>query len=495
MRTAAPSTLAPPPKKQPVAAAPTPAPPAPVVTQAPPPPPPPQQQPQAVDTAIQTHMNAVAPPPPPQPPQPAAPAARQAAPPDDRPVTPSAPPPPAVTPTQPPQAGAAAATYDPAQAALVNLQGHRGQLEDGTYGNGAQTGLNLPVPNQALDPAVAARMNGGGGAKAGADPGAASGAAGADTSGGTKSLGQMIADSLAANPNASKGGYEGVGNADHPGPDGQQSYGTQLPQDGSQGLAPPTDKGATDQQPGKQFDWQADPLLVKARGSLLDALQKAKGATMQQKINALLAFGDPDMVKLLLGNDSPYADAAKNNQFSTVATIDHDYNQSVKQSDEDLNKQGLFYSGHRTGEVLPELGRQKQKTYSDESGKLQDALAALTQQDLGAENDYAGNVRSEEEAAFQRALDEALKYGGTGTTTAPPTGPAPGATSGTPSSTSYTPPKAGTTVKKKTTAPAPAQVNYGGVRPDDRAVGPMASNGGRAVPVKVRPSSTYRGRH
>jgi hypothetical protein len=129
-----------------------------------------------------------------------------------------------------------------------------------------------------------------------------------------------------------------------------------------------------------------------------------------------------------------------NNPFSVLAQIAHTYEGKtglINTTNEDLNKQNLFYSGYRTGTVLPELAHQRgQQTY-DQTQLVQDAIDKISQQYTGVANQTAQSEINARNDALQRATQAALQSGygpGANTTTeaAPTPPPGPGSPSWTP---------------------------------------------------------------
>jgi hypothetical protein len=78
---------------------------------------------------------------------------------------------------------------------------------------------------------------------------------------------------------------------------------------------------------------------------------------------------------------------------------------------EGLNKANLFYTSER-GKQLQNEGTQTLREQSQASQALQGQLGEYSQQLLGARQDAQGAVNQGEQDAYQRQLENSLRYGG-----------------------------------------------------------------------------------
>ena len=223
----------------------------------------------------------------------------------------------------------------------------------------------------------------------------------------------QVAASLAANPNASKGGYEGP-------PIGEQYPGQNAPAN-----APATDPYSVD----------GDPILAKIRAGNETARTNARAGAQASAKALAIRFGDASGIS----TDQNAQAEASGNPYSTLATLLKNYHDTGLAHDESLNNQNLFYSGTRAKTLTEDAGTYQHGVYDarnaalDAYGGIQSGLAsALSGAD---QSDTAGLTD-----AYGRAGQRAATYGydpgastppppaGTppppsGTTTAPPTIP------------------------------------------------------------------------
>ena len=217
----------------------------------------------------------------------------------------------------------------------------------------------------------------------------------------------QVAASLAANPQASRGGYEGVGTVANPGPAGQTSYGTtQSP------FAP--DAPATD-----PYSVDGDPILAKIRAGNETARTNARAGALASAKALAIRLGDASGIST---DQNAQAEAA-GNPYSTLATLLKYYHDTGLAHDETLNNQNLFYSGARAKTLTEDAGNYQHGVYDarnaalDSYGGIQSGLAsALT----GADTADTGALTD----AYGRAGQRAATYGfDPGATTAPPPPP------------------------------------------------------------------------
>jgi hypothetical protein len=210
----------------------------------------------------------------------------------------------------------------------------------------------------------------------------------------------QIAASLAANPQASKGGYEGVGG----------TYGTATPQTAYTPAAAATDPYSVD----------GDPILAKIRAGNETARTNARAKALADAKTLAIQFGDATGI-----SDDPAAQAeAAGNPYSTLATLLKGYKDTGLAHDETLNQSNLFYSGARAKTLTEDAGQYQHGVYDARNtalgayGGIQSGLAAaLTGAD---QSDLAGLGQ-----ATDRAGQRAATYGIDPGAPAPPQAGAP----------------------------------------------------------------------
>lgn len=161
------------------------------------------------------------------------------------------------------------------------------------------------------------------------------------------------------------------------------------------------------------FSYQDDPMRVQARAAAEAGLTGAKARALEAKRKAVLAFGDPELARRVLGADDPTVAAISgdpNQSASVIGRLRKGYNDQVAQTEEDLNANNLFFGGHR-GKLLTDLATQHQQQQVDAQRGLEGQLSGISEGLSGAEGAYRDAVMSGEQGAYQRAQDRALQYG------------------------------------------------------------------------------------
>jgi hypothetical protein len=179
--------------------------------------------------------------------------------------------------------------------------------------------------------------------------------------------------------------------------------------------APPT--------PGT-YDINTDPTLqsITALTGLSD--DDANAAALKQRVQQVIAYGDPTLAAAVLGSSDPNVQAASANPNSTVAQINTQYGQNLHNLDEQLNQDNLGYSGYRI--------TQDQQAATDKANELANAansvegnldtidtnlsstLAANQAQRIAAANDAANRLAAAASAAAPTSTSTGAG-GGTGT--------------------------------------------------------------------------------
>jgi len=157
--------------------------------------------------------------------------------------------------------------------------------------------------------------------------------------------------------------------------------------------------------------WASDPILLQAQAAYQQALATSQATAAARQQQLLTAYGDPALARSILGADSPYATAAEQNPFSTLASLRYGYGQAQNALNENLNKANLFYSSTR-GNALNEQARGYQEQTYGAGQEAQAGLASIAEMLLGSRTDAEEARRAAEEDAYERWLARALSGGG-----------------------------------------------------------------------------------
>lgn len=198
----------------------------------------------------------------------------------------------------------------------------------------------------------------------------------------------QVNQSLAANPQASKGGYEGP-----------MPMGSQLPQ---QAQAPPPTP------PGLSYDYSADPILNQISALSSQGRADAQSNALMLKKQLAIDYGDPALANTL--GDPNTAQAADSNPFSVRKQLAKSYDTGQHQLDENYNQQNLFYSGARA-KGLGDFANEYQGQLYDVAGKQQSALGGIDQNLAMALAAADAQDQQAQQDAADRAIQVALAYG------------------------------------------------------------------------------------
>lgn len=217
----------------------------------------------------------------------------------------------------------------------------------------------------------------------------------------------QVQSSLAANPYASHGGYEGP---------------TPMPAQ----YTPPTAAAVN------SYDLNTDPALqtIQALAGLSD--EQAQSGALQQRENLLLAYGDPSVASSVLGPNDPIAQAAGQNPTGTVQQLGQQKDRNLKTLDDQLNAANLGYSGYRVTQET-QAGQDYQNALAQAAGQLNQNLGSVDSNlasvlsQNNAQRVSGINDAADREAAYasQNGVDPgALAGAAGGAAGAPDTGPA-----------------------------------------------------------------------
>jgi hypothetical protein len=211
---------------------------------------------------------------------------------------------------------------------------------------------------------------------------------------------QQVQQSLAANPYASKGGYEGsVPLVIQP----QQT---------------PTAAGVN------SYDLSTDPALQQIQSLVGQSNEQANQSALKQRQNLLLAYGDPAIAEAVLGAGDPIAAAAGQNPTSTVHQLATSRDRNLQSLDDQLNAANLGYSGYRVTQegqagqdyqnALAQAAAGLNSNLDQVSGNLAAALAGNNQQIVAGINSAADRASANAAASGTDpgALAQAAAGGG-----------------------------------------------------------------------------------
>lgn len=130
------------------------------------------------------------------------------------------------------------------------------------------------------------------------------------------------------------------------------------------------------------YDVNVDPALQQVNSYTGLSDSQAQAAADKQRRDALLQYGDQELVKSLYSGDENLAKAAGSNPTSTLNGLKHQRDLGLKSLTDSENAQNLFYSGHRIN-AESEFGQQ-----------FQNALAQAAAGINGTLDQIGGNERS-----------------------------------------------------------------------------------------------------
>lgn len=178
-------------------------------------------------------------------------------------------------------------------------------------------------------------------------------------------------------------------------------------------------------------DWQLDAGYLDTTSRASADLEGARARTLEGQRALLLGLGDSNLATQLLGADDPTVAAVGANPFSQMAQLKRAYAERQQGTTENLNKQGLLYSGARA-KALTDLTTAEQGDVYSAQASAMDQLTRLRDGLTGAETGYRDTLAAAASAAKERAQAEAIAYGygfqdptasgpvGAGEPTAPP---------------------------------------------------------------------------
>lgn len=189
------------------------------------------------------------------------------------------------------------------------------------------------------------------------------------------------------------------------------------------GVAPQDMPKMPDQYPGQQAaqaapatSWTSDPIYQLALGQNETAVKNAQAAALTSRIQALIAYGDPNLALAVTG-DQNVAAAAAANKGSTLARLVADNAANVRNTNETENQNNLFYSSDR-GYQLGLAQQAYLNQSSDALSGVQGQLGSISSKLLADEQAAYGNEAAAAGDAYNRAVQNPV---GAPTSTPPPT--------------------------------------------------------------------------
>lgn len=166
--------------------------------------------------------------------------------------------------------------------------------------------------------------------------------------------------------------------------------------------APPT--------PGT-YDINTDPTLqsITALTGLSD--QDANAAALKQRVQQVIAYGDPTLAAAVLGSSDPNVQAASANPNSTVAQINTQYGQNLHNLDEQLNQDNLGYSGYRI--------TQDQQAATDKASQLANAANSVEGNLDTIDSNLSSTLDANQAQRIAAANDAANRLAAAASTAAP----------------------------------------------------------------------------
>lgn len=166
--------------------------------------------------------------------------------------------------------------------------------------------------------------------------------------------------------------------------------------------APPT--------PGT-YDINTDPTLqsITALTGLSD--DDANAAALKQRVQQVIAYGDPTLAAAVLGSSDPNVQAASANPNSTVAQINTQYGQNLQNLDEQLNQQNLGYSGYRI--------TQDQQAATDKANQLANAANSVEGNLDTIDSNLSSTLDANQAQRIAAANDAANRLAAAASTAAP----------------------------------------------------------------------------
>lgn len=155
------------------------------------------------------------------------------------------------------------------------------------------------------------------------------------------------------------------------------------------------------------YDWQGDPVLMEVRAMAGKNRADAKASTDDALRKSILQSGISTLAEKLFGSDTAFIQSVKDAPFSGMGQIRNAYegvSGLVNQTNEDLNRDNLFFSSYRTNEALPQVFRQRQQDEFDLTNQTQSSIDSIN----AAYANRLEEIRMQEVEAERQAQWEAM---------------------------------------------------------------------------------------
>lgn len=149
------------------------------------------------------------------------------------------------------------------------------------------------------------------------------------------------------------------------------------------------------------YDINTDPALQAVQSLLGMSDEQARASALKQKQDQLLAYGDENLARSLLGDDA-FAKAAGKNPTSTLAQLGQQRGRNVHDLTEGLNKANLLYSGYRVN--------QEEQGAQDFQNALAQAAAGVNSSLGGIDSNLAGALGQNERERIAAMRDAYARH-------------------------------------------------------------------------------------
>lgn len=161
---------------------------------------------------------------------------------------------------------------------------------------------------------------------------------------------------------------------------------------------------------GPQASYVADPALQMVLANSQADLGTARAQADERRKMLLLDYGDPKLAETFYGKDAGYIGSIGANPHSALKRLATGYGRTVRDADQAMNKQNLWYSGFRA-KTLADLANDYQQQQYDLSQGTNRALMEINDFLLAAEREARDRKIAAEMEAFNRALSSQIPRG------------------------------------------------------------------------------------
>lgn len=181
-----------------------------------------------------------------------------------------------------------------------------------------------------------------------------------------------------------------------------------------------TPPGGQGQQDPAGNPWESDPILQQIIAFQNQNAAAADAHALAARQQALINYGYSPELESLFGGDQGLIDKAKGNSFSTLGQLSHSHELGQTNINESTNRGHLYYSSTRANQ-LGEEGRGYLGQQYAAGQALTGQLGGIDAEALAAHQAAQGSIIGGQQDAYQRWLDNQLKYGTGGAAPAPRT--------------------------------------------------------------------------